>query len=122
MNNPVLGHITTFGGHPVSCAAGHAALNFLLREKLIKSVFDKEKLFRKLLVHNSIKEIRSKGLLIAVDFGDEKLNSDIISRCISNGVITDWFLFNAQSMRIAPPLIITNEEIEKACEIILKSI
>ncbi|MFA6923091.1 MAG: aspartate aminotransferase family protein [Bacteroidales bacterium] len=120
--NPALGHITTFGGHPVSCAAAIASLEFILKNNLIEKINKKEKLFRELLVHHSIKEIRSKGLMFAVDFGDEKLNKKIIINCIANGIITDWFLFNAQSMRIAPPLTITEEQIKKSCEIILKSI
>ncbi|MDD5569746.1 MAG: aspartate aminotransferase family protein [Bacteroidales bacterium] len=120
--NPALGYITTFGGHPVSCAAAIASLEFILKNDLIKKVKEKEKLFRRLLFHPSIKEIRSKGLMFAVDFGNEKLNKKIIKNCIANGVITDWFLFNAQSMRIAPPLTITKNEIKKACEVILKSI
>lgn len=121
-HDPVLGHITTFGGHPVSCAAAYAGLKILAKEKYIGEVAMKEQLFREYLVHPAIKEIRSKGLMMAVDFGDEKRNLNIIRQCIRNGVITDWFLFNAESMRIAPPLIITEEEIRKACKKIVKAI
>ena len=120
-NNPSLGHITTFGGHPVCCAAGMASFAILSTSDILKTIPEKEFLFRKLLVHNKIKQVRGKGLLIAVQFENEQLNKKIISRCIENGVIVDWFLFNTSSMRIAPPLIISEKEIKKSCEIILKS-
>ena len=119
-NNPVLGHITTFGGHPVCCAASKACLEILLEENLIEQVRTKELLFRKLLQHPSIKEIRGKGLLLAVEFEDENFCIDVINKCIENGVIVDWFLFDSKSMRIAPPLTITEEEIKLSCEIIVK--
>jgi acetylornithine/succinyldiaminopimelate/putrescine aminotransferase len=121
-NNPHLGHITTFGGHPVSCAASAATLTVLLEEKLIELVETKEKLFRSLLKHSRIKSINGKGLLLAVEFESYELNKKIIDKCIEKGVITDWFLFNSHSMRIAPPLTITEEEITAACEIILECI
>jgi acetylornithine/N-succinyldiaminopimelate aminotransferase len=121
-DNPILGHITTFGGHPVCCAAGLAALEVLLDEKLIDSIAKKEALFRKLLVHPAIKQIRGKGLMLALELDNFDLNKKIIDRCIENGVITDWFLHCSNSMRIAPPLIITPTEIEKACEVILEAI
>jgi acetylornithine/N-succinyldiaminopimelate aminotransferase len=120
--NPILGHITTFGGHPVSCAASIATLEVLLSEKLIEQVEAKEKLFRKLLVHSKIKSIKGKGLLLSVEFDSYEKNKAIIDKCIENGLITDWFLFNAHSMRIAPPLTITEDEIRFACDVILKSI
>jgi 4-aminobutyrate aminotransferase-like enzyme len=121
----VLGHITTFGGNPVCCAAGLAALNVLLRnnkEDIINKVEEKEKLFRKLLNHPAVKKINGKGLLLALEFESQEINNAIIGKCIENGVIADWFLFNVHSLRIAPPLIITNEEIETACMLINKSI
>jgi acetylornithine/succinyldiaminopimelate/putrescine aminotransferase len=118
-NNPVLGHITTFGGHPVSCAAAIANIEVIKKEKLVEQVEEKEKLFHKYLKHPSIKSIRSKGLLIAIEFTDEKTNMKIIHKCIDKGVIVDWFLFASNSMRIAPPLIINEKEISKACQIIL---
>ena len=121
-NNPVLGHITTFGGHPVCCAASLATLNVLLEEKLIETVEAKEKLFRQLLKHPKIKSVNGKGLLLAIEFDTYEQNKMIIDKCIEKGVIVDWFLFNSKSMRIAPPLTITEEEIKFACEIILKSI
>jgi acetylornithine/N-succinyldiaminopimelate aminotransferase len=120
--NPILGHITTFGGHPVCCAAGLAALEVLLDENLIPAVAEKEALFRKLLVHPAIKEVRGKGLILAIELDNFDLNKKIIDRCIENGVITDWFLHCSNSMRIAPPLIITHEQIEHACGVILEAI
>ena len=117
--NPVLGHITTFGGHPVCCAAGLAALELLADEKLISQVKKNELLFTELLHHPMIKDFRSAGLLMAIDFGTWDLNKKIIDRRIAKGVFTDWFLFASHCMRLAPPLIITEEEIRTACGIIL---
>jgi acetylornithine/N-succinyldiaminopimelate aminotransferase len=119
-HNPVLGHINTFGGHPVCCAAGLAAFNVLLEEKLIDSVKEKEQLFLSLLKHPSIKAVRSRGLMMAVEFESFETNKKIIDALIdtstgSVGVFTDWFLFAANCLRIVPPLTITNEEIETAC-------
>lgn len=120
-DNPVLGHINTFGGHPVCCAAGKAAMEYLLDKKLISSVHKKEKLFLKYLKKNHlIKSIRSKGLMIAVEFADFKTNKKVIDRLIENGIFTDWFLFAPQCLRIAPPLTITPNEIKHACEMIGK--
>jgi acetylornithine/succinyldiaminopimelate/putrescine aminotransferase len=121
-DNPVLGHITTFGGHPVSCAAGMAAMKVLLEEKLMDDVKAKENLFRSLLVHNKIKAIRSYGLWIAIEFDSFETNKRIIDACIADGVFTDWFLFAANCMRIAPPLTIAKEEIEKSCSLIQEKI
>jgi len=120
--NPILGHITTFGGHPVCCAGGLAALEVLLNEKLVEEVEAKEKLFRELLVHPAIKEVRGKGLMLAVELESFDINKKIIDRCIENGVVVDWFLHCSNSMRIAPPLIITHDEIRKACKIIIEAI
>ncbi|MBE9584384.1 aspartate aminotransferase family protein [Mucilaginibacter sp. JRF] len=121
-DNPILGHITTFGGHPVSCAAGLAGLEALLDENLTEQVAEKERLFKELLVHPAIKEVRGKGLMLAAEFEDFDLNKKIIDRCIENGIITDWFLHCSNSMRIAPPLIISHAEIKKACAIILEAV
>jgi putrescine aminotransferase len=120
--NPMLGHITTFGGHPVSCAASLATIEVIQNENLISEVEKKNLLFHQLLVHPEIKNIRSKGLMIAVEFQSFKKLKEVIDRCIENGLLTDWFLFCDNSMRIAPPLTITENEIEGACKIILKSI
>ncbi len=119
-SNPILGHITTFGGHPVSCAAALATLEVILEENLISEVENKANLFKKLLIHPKIKQIRNKGLLMAVEFENFDILKKIIDNAIENGIITDWFLFCDNAMRIAPPLIITNEQIEEACAIILE--
>jgi len=121
-NNPILGHITTFGGHPVCCAAADATLQVLLEENLIEGVAAKELLFRTLLKHPKIRSVNGKGLLLSVEFDSYEQNKAIIDSCIQKGVITDWFLFNAHSMRIAPPLTITEEEIKFACATILSAI
>lgn len=121
-NNPVLGHITTFGGHPVSCAAGLAAKIYLLENDLIEQVKTKEKLFLSLLAHSAIKNVSSCGLLIAIHFENYEINKKIIDKCIELGVFTDWFLFASNALRIAPPLIITENEITKACKIIIQAI
>jgi len=120
--NPILGHITTFGGHPVCCAAGLAALEVLLDEKLCEQVAAKETLLRASLVHSAIKEIRGKGLMLALELESFDLNKKIIDRCIANGVITDWFLHCSNAMRLAPPIIITPDEIKKACGIIIEAV
>jgi acetylornithine/N-succinyldiaminopimelate aminotransferase len=120
--NPILGHITTFGGHPVCCAAGLAALEVLLDENLIAGVAEKEAIIRKHLVHPAIKEIRGKGLMLAVEFESFELNKKIIDRCIENHIITDWFLHCSNSMRLAPPLTITNTQLIAACKIITEAI
>ncbi|RAI91631.1 aspartate aminotransferase family protein [Algoriphagus yeomjeoni] len=121
-NNPILGHITTFGGHPVSAAASLATIKILLEEKLIEQVEEKANLIKSLLVHPKIKGIRNKGLLMAVEFESFDVLKPIIDTAIEMGVITDWFLFCDDSMRIAPPLTITNEQIHEACEVILRAI
>lgn len=121
-HHPVLGHINTFGGHPVSCAASLACLQVIREEKITESVYAKERLIRSLLVHPRIKAIHGRGLMLAVDFDDEAFNMQVISRCIDKGLVADWFLFNARCMRVTPPLIITDAEIRTACEIILSAI
>lgn len=121
-NNPLLGHITTFGGHPVSAAASLATIKVIQEEKLLEQVETKANLFKKLLVHPKIRSIRNKGLMMAVEFESFEVLKPIIDRAIENGVITDWFLFCDDAMRIAPPLIISEKEIEKACGVILEAI
>jgi acetylornithine/N-succinyldiaminopimelate aminotransferase len=121
-NNPVLGHITTFGGHAICCAAAKATLEVLLEEDLASKVSVKENIFLSLLKHPAIKKVRSAGLLIAVEFEDAVKAKKIIDKTIEKGVITDWFLFNAHSMRIAPPLIIQEDQIKEACAVIIESI
>ncbi|AEI49466.1 aspartate aminotransferase family protein [Runella slithyformis] len=132
-NNPILGHITTFGGHPVSCAASLATLE-TVQENLYgtprnggaeeMSVMEKGDLIKQLLVHPKIKEIRGRGLMLAVEFESFEALKPIIDRAIQNtpdGVITDWFLFCDHSMRLAPPLVISEEQIREACRIILEA-
>jgi acetylornithine/succinyldiaminopimelate/putrescine aminotransferase len=121
-DNPVLGHITTFGGHPVCCAAGLAALRALLDQQMVNKVKEKEDLFKSFLVHKKIKSVRSFGLWVAVEFDSFETNKRIIDQCIANGVLTDWFLFASNCLRISPPLIISEEQIKKACDVLLKAI
>lgn len=119
--NPVLGHITTFGGHPVCCAAGMAAMKALLDESMMNGIKEKEELFHSLLPHPSIKAIHSFGLWLAIEFDSFETNKKVIDACIANGVLTDWFLFASDCLRISPPLVISEEQIRKACAVILKS-
>lgn len=121
-NNPVLGHITTFGGNPVCCAAAKATLDVLLDDPYISEVPQKANLLRDLLQHPRIKAVRQKGLLMALEFSSFEENKRIIDRCVERGVITDWFLFAPHCMRIAPPLVITEEELRWAANIILECI
>jgi acetylornithine/N-succinyldiaminopimelate aminotransferase len=119
-HNPVLGHINTFGGHPVCCAAGLAAFNVLLDEKLIDGVKVKEQLFISLLQHHKIQKVNSCGLMLAIYFESFEMNKKYIDALILRGVFTDWFLFASNCLRIVPPLVIEEEEIRKACDTILK--
>ncbi|MDN5214262.1 aspartate aminotransferase family protein [Fulvivirgaceae bacterium BMA12] len=121
-NNPILGHITTFGGHPVSAAAALAAIHVIQEENLLSQVGEKADLFKQQLTHPAIKSVRNLGLMMAVEFESFEVLKPIIDRAIELGVITDWFLFCDNSMRIAPPLIITGDEIQTACEIINQAI
>ncbi len=121
-HSPILGHMTTFGGHPVCCAAGLATLRTLVDDHIVDEVEEKGQLFKQLLVHPAIKEIRGRGLMLAVEFESFEINKKIIDACILDGILSDWFLHCSNSMRIAPPLIIVKEEIEEACRIILKNI
>ena len=116
--NPALGHITTFGGHPASCAAGLAALDVVLSGDLLPSVENKAALFRKLLNDSDIEDIRGDGLLMAVELGKTERLMKFIRLAYENGIATDWFLFNDSSFRIAPPLIINDSQIEEACDIL----
>lgn len=121
-NNPVLGHLTTFGGHPVCCAAGMAAMQVLLDEKLMDKVQAKHDLFKSLLAHPSIKNINSFGLWMSIEFDSPDRCKKVIDSCIENGILTDWFLFTASSLRISPPLVISYEQIKTASQIILGSL
>ena len=120
--NPILGHITTFGGHPISTAASLATLETIQNENLIDQVAEKALLFKKLLKHDLIKSIRNQGLLMAIEFESYEVLKRIIDRALEAGIITDWFLFCNNSMRIAPPLTISKIEIKEVCQTLLKSI
>jgi acetylornithine/N-succinyldiaminopimelate aminotransferase len=120
--NPILGHITTFGGHPVSCSAGLANLDVILQENLVAGVNGKGELFRSLLVHPLIKEIRGKGLMLAIQLKSFQQVELVSHFCSDKGVVIDWFLHCETAMRIAPPLIIREEEIRKVCSIILEAL
>ncbi len=114
-HDPILGHINTFGGHPVCCAAGLAAFEVLLQENLIAVVKEKESLFISLLNHPKIKVVRSCGLMMAVEFDSFETNKKVIDALIGQGVFTDWFLFASNCLRIVPPLPINEQEINTAC-------
>jgi len=114
-SNPPLGHITTFGGHPVCCAAGLASMKVLTEENLIESCSGKSNLFRDLLHHDLISAIRGEGLLLAVQLKKPEYVKMAISRAPDFGLILDYFLFCNDSFRIAPPLTISKEEISLAC-------
>ncbi|CAI8301962.1 MAG: Acetylornithine aminotransferase [Cryomorphaceae bacterium] len=115
---PKLGHITTFGGHPVNCAASLATLEHLLASDIMQVVEKKEQLFRSHLQHPKIKEIRGKGLMLALEFEDMELANKVVEKSLENGLILFYFLFTKTAVRITPPLTITKEEIIKGCNII----
>ncbi len=117
-HNPVLGHITTFGGHPLPCVAGLAALEVLLAEDLTMNATRMGALFKELLVHPRIKEVRGEGLMLAVELGDANLVRRVVLDCIAHGVLGFWFLSCPTAFRIAPPLSISTEEVHHACSAI----
>jgi len=118
-HQPVLGHITTFGGHPVCCAASLAALQVILEEDLPQKAIGKGALIKASLTHPLIREIRGKGLQLAAEFDSFERLKQVIDDCINEGVVTDWFLFCDNSMRLAPPLTISEQEIEETCATIV---
>ena len=115
---PKLGHITTFGGHPINCAASLATLEHLLSTDIMQEVAEKEQLFRTYLKHPKIKEIRGKGLMLAIEFEDEALAKKVVEKCLKKGLILFYFLFTKTAIRITPPLTISEDEITKGCNII----
>ncbi|PIB35143.1 aminotransferase class III [Reichenbachiella sp. 5M10] len=121
-HNPILGHISTFGGHPVSAAAALATVNLLTQSDLISQSPAKGELFKKLLKHDKIQEVRGIGLMLAVTFESFDFLKALIDQLLKDGYLTDWFLFCDNSMRIAPPLTIQEEDIKKACSAILQAI
>ncbi len=121
-DHPKLGHITTFGGHPVIAAAAVATLKEVTETNLMLQISEKEKLFRKLLVHPKIKEIRGTGLMLAIMVDNADLASKVILKCLDNGLILFWLLFDGTAIRITPPLTISMEEIKEGCEILLETL
>ncbi len=117
---PKLGHITTFGGHPLIAATALATLKELFRNSLIENTLSKEKLFRSLLVHSSIVEIRGKGLMLAIILKNSELVNTVILKAMDNGLLLFWLLFEPKAIRITPPLTISNKEIKEGCKIILQ--
>ena len=118
-SNPVLGHITTFGGHPVSCAAAYATLSVLTKENIVSEVSIKGELFRKNLVHQSFKNIHGEGLFLSVAVESYAYLRQLLNKSIERGLVFDWFIFDDNHFRIAPPLIISELEIKKACDILI---
>ncbi len=119
-HDPKLGHITTFGGHPVIAAASLATLQEITETNLMQEALEKEQLFRKLLVHPLIKEIRGKGLMLAAMTESPEITNHVVLECHKRGLILFWLLFEDKAIRITPPLTISKEEIEKGCGIILE--
>jgi acetylornithine/N-succinyldiaminopimelate aminotransferase len=120
--NPAQGHITTFGGHPVSCAAGLASIEYIISNDLVgKAALTGEKI-RGLLVHREIKKVRGRGLLLAVELDSAEKTRKVVSGCLAGGIITEWFLFNDNCLRISPPLTISDDEAEEACRILIESL
>ena len=120
--NPKLGHITTFGGHPVIATAALATINELTSSTLMTETLEKEKLFRSLLNHKAIKEIRGRGLMLALLMESPEIATEVILKCLDKGLILFWLLFEGRAIRITPPLTITNSEIKKGCQLLLETI
>jgi acetylornithine/succinyldiaminopimelate/putrescine aminotransferase len=121
-NSPALGHITTFGGHPVSCAASLATLETINKKEFLKEVERKGDLFRKLLSHPEIKEVRGKGLFLALQLSSAEKVKEVTEKALAEKLLIDWFLFCPDSLRLAPPLTITDDEIRLAAEKIILSL
>ena len=119
---PMLGHLTTFGGHPISCAAGLAAANFTITQNLVANSLAKAERIVSKLQHHKIKQIRNSGLFFAIELSSVEVNMTINKKLIEAGLIVDWFLFAANCLRLAPPLTISNDEIDYACDLILSAL
>ena len=119
-NNPTLGHITTFGGNPISCTASFETLKFIIKNNLSAKSLEKENIFRTILQHELIKDIRGKGLMLAVEFNNSQLASYVVTESLKRGLILFYFLLTKTAIRISPPLTISNSEIEKGCNIIIE--
>jgi acetylornithine/N-succinyldiaminopimelate aminotransferase len=115
-HDPPLGHITTFGGHPLCCAAGLASLEVIITEQLAEKAREKEIHFREELSHLAVREIRGEGLLLAVVPEDRRIIPQLITRAPEHGLLLDYFLFCDSAFRVAPPLTITHDEISLACQ------
>jgi acetylornithine/succinyldiaminopimelate/putrescine aminotransferase len=121
-HDPVLGNINTYGGNALCCAAALANLKVLFDEQILKTIPSKELLIRKCLQHPKIANINGKGLMLSLEFQNTDFNKSVIRQCIDDGLLTDWYLFSDTCLRIAPPLIISEQEIEEACKIIINAI
>ena len=120
--HPKLGHITTFGGHPVIAAAALATVKEITESNLMKDTLEKEQLIRQLLIHDEILEIRGRGLMLALIFKDEESASKVILKCLEKGLLLFWLLFEGKAVRVTPPLTITFDEIKKGCKILLETL
>ncbi len=118
--NPMLGHITTFGGHPVPAAASLAHLNALISEGWMNQIEKKEKLFRERLIHPAVKAVTGKGLMLAVHLESSEMVQDVAKRAMEKGLILFWLLFKGNALRVTPPLIITEEQIHWACDVLIE--
>ncbi len=120
--NPILGHITTFGGHPVIAAAAYANVKEIFETKIMSKVEEKEKLFKNYLKHPLIKEIRGKGLMLALILENKKIANNLVIKCLEKGLILFYLLFESKAVRITPPLTIKKSEIKKGCKIIIETL
>jgi acetylornithine/succinyldiaminopimelate/putrescine aminotransferase len=120
-HNPSLGHLTTFGGNPLSCAASLASIQYIEKNNLLEKVAIKEKYFLEKLPYNNFVEIRSKGLMIGLQLSSHQEALNIVKHCFNKGILVDWFLFNESAIRIAPPLTISFEQIDYICDVLKKS-
>jgi len=121
-DNPMLGHITTFGGHPVSCAAALAYLKVIQDENLTDKVEEHSQLFKDSLKHPLIQEVRGMGFMMAIQLDSFERVEKVSQYCAQNGVLIDWFLHCSTALRVAPPLTISREEILHACQVILNGL
>jgi acetylornithine/succinyldiaminopimelate/putrescine aminotransferase len=116
-HDPILGHLTTFGGHPLSCAASLAAFEIIEEENLCKNAAKQgEKIKSRLKDHPAIRDVRGRGLMLAIDLKDPERLLTAVGDCRKEGLLVDWFLFNDRSVRLAPPILILDEEVEIVCE------
>ena len=121
-SNPMLGHITTFGGNPLTAAAGLATLREILNSDLLSEISEKEKIFRKNLIHPKILKIQGTGLMLAPILKNKETASKLIYKCIDKGLLLFWLLWEKKAIRISPPLTISKSEIVKGCKIICESL